>query len=243
MNILDFHSHIGEDKDGTKRTLKEQKKEMRRRGVSHAVIFPLDERNQSVEEASFKLLEEAGKEKRIFCFFRFDPKTMTEENLNMTLKKGFRGVKLHPRSQQFDPLEKRHAWIFEAIAAHKKPILIHTRCEGLDSTHPLRVAELAQLFPTLKVILGHFGGGLKEIFEKVKNADNLFLETSIYACTSSVERAVEICGSKKILFGSDVPFSDMEIEVMKVQKAKISMKDKKNILYNNAIRILAIKEE
>lgn len=242
MKILDFHCHIGEDKDGTKRTLAIQKEEMRQWGISHSVVFPFDEVNQCVEEASFKLLEEIAPEKNIISFFRCDPKRITEETLREALKKEFRGVKLHPRSQQFDPRNESFAWIFEMIAQSGKPLLIHTRCEGLAQTDPLHVAKLTEQFPNLKLVLAHFGGGLKETAIQLKEQKNLFVETSVYACTSAIKKFVEVCGSEKILFGSDAPYSDMQIELMKIQKSEITEKEKVNILFKNSAKILKINE-
>ncbi|MGC8682275.1 MAG: amidohydrolase family protein [Candidatus Acidifodinimicrobium sp.] len=41
-----------------------------------------------------------------------------------------------------------------------------------------------------------------------------------------------------MLFGSDYPFSDQEIELLKIKKADISETERENILYKNADRLI-----
>ncbi|HLD04938.1 MAG TPA: amidohydrolase family protein [Candidatus Nanoarchaeia archaeon] len=241
MRILDFHAHIGIHKDGmTKRSLSKHMADLKKYAVSYSVIFPFD--TLSVEKSSFQLLEEARHHQNLFVFFRFNPNTIKKEELEQALEP-FRGVKLHPRAQNFDPLDERFSWIFDRLAKWGKPVLIHSRCERLERTDPVRLVDLARRFPILKVVLGHFGGALTDVFKQVKALDNLFLETSVMSSPHLIEEAVRVCGADKILFGSDVPFSDLEIEVLKVLKTHLSDAEKQKILFKNAARLLGLPQQ
>ncbi|MEK6963680.1 MAG: amidohydrolase family protein [Nanoarchaeota archaeon] len=240
MDTLDFHSHVGNNKGGPVRTFSNFLSALKLNQVSHSVVFCLNEAQGTVEEASFNLLDKAKGHPNLFPFFRFDLNTMTEEKLEEALSKGFRGVKLHPRAQNFDPLDEKFSWIFDRLSKSGKPVLIHARCEGLERTEPLRLVELARRFPKMKLVLGHFGGALTDVFKQVKELDNLFLETSIVSSHFVIAEAVKVCGADKILFGSDAPFSDIEIERLKILKAPFSDEEKEKILFKNAAKLLGL---
>lgn len=57
-----------------------------------------------------------------------------------------------------------------------------------------------------------------------------------------IERRVREITSKKIIFGSDYPFSDQEIELLKIKKAGISEPEKEDILHGNAERLLGLRK-
>jgi hypothetical protein len=48
--------------------------------------------------------------------------------------------------------------------------------------------------------------------------------------------------SKKVILGSDYPFSDSKIELLKIEKAGISDTEKENTLYKNAQRLINSQE-
>ena len=57
-----------------------------------------------------------------------------------------------------------------------------------------------------------------------------------------IARRVREITSKKIIFGSDYPFSDQEIELLKVKRAEISESEKEDILHGNAERLLGLQK-
>ena len=145
MRILDFHTHVGEDKDGTIQSVGDLLESMRESGVTHSVIFPFDEKI-GLEEASLRLYEESAKQP-LYPFIRFDPANMSADRLEKYLDK-FYGVKLHPRSQNFDPLKPVYFCLYEVISDCGKPVLFHTRKENNPYSDPDRVAKLAEEFPS-----------------------------------------------------------------------------------------------
>ena len=57
-----------------------------------------------------------------------------------------------------------------------------------------------------------------------------------------IARRVKEITSKRIIFGSDYPFSDQEIELLKVKRAEISEPEKEDILHGNAERLLGLQK-
>jgi predicted TIM-barrel fold metal-dependent hydrolase len=55
-----------------------------------------------------------------------------------------------------------------------------------------------------------------------------------------IEYFVKEIGSEKVLFGSDAPWIDPVFTLTNVLKANITIRDRENILYNNAARVFGI---
>lgn len=229
--IIDFHTHVGQNKFVSS-TTKDLQQEMQKNNITHSVCFML---GNNVKENSLILAQESPT--NIIPFFRFDPKNTTAEELNLCLPK-FKGVKLHPRLENFDPLDPTFDKLFKIIEEHHLPIIIHTRKENDANTDPDRLITLVERYPKITFIFGHFANGVDSVFAKLKDLPNLYIETSIVSSPAIIEMTVTKYGSTKILFGSDYPYSDQELELQKILRAKISQEDKDNILYKNAIQIL-----
>ena len=229
--IIDVHTHVGENKF-VKASIPSLQKEMEKNGVNYSVCFPLGEH---VHENSMKLLRE--KPKNMIAFLRIDPRntefTWVRKHIHL-----FSGVKLHPRVENFDPLLPSFDELFRIIQKSEKPVLIHTRKENNPNSDPDRLVELALRYPQINFIFGHFANGLDSVIKRAKDIENLFLETSIVSSPKIIEMAVNVCGSEKILFGSDYPYSDQELELEKVKRAEISREARENILSGNARRII-----
>ncbi len=234
--IIDIHTHVGEKKDKAEilvsATLEQLHHEMKKNKVDYAVSFVL---GKDVEKGSIRLAGKCGG--NILPFFRFDPKKTQVEELRKALP-SFRGVKLHPRMENFDPLDSEYTGLFKVIEESGKPVLIHTRKENNPFSDPDRLLALVERYPGIDFIFGHFANGVNSVISAAKELPNLFLETSIVSSPKIIELAVRKCGSEKILFGSDFPYSDQELELEKVLRADINEEDRKNILGRNAVMLL-----
>ena len=245
---IDIHVHIGEDKDVAKQNLAQLKKNMAAYGISHAAIFPFDEKKGNLVMTSKKLLE--IKNGRFLPFLRFDPKLVKPGQISSSLSEGFYGVKLHPRAQNFDPLDKKYYWIYKEIEESGKPILFHTRKTvptfmrfkkyKASFFDPDRIVKLAVKFPGIDFIIGHFAGLSWKALEQIKKEDNLYTETSIFGTTFAVRRVAENIGIEKIMFGSDGPYSDQELELLKIKKSGLEKEAISKILSGNSRRLFKL---
>jgi hypothetical protein len=245
---IDIHVHIGEDKDGAKQNLAQLKKNMAAYGISHAAIFPFDEKEGNLVKASERLL--GVKNRQFLPFLRFDPKQVKPGQINASLSKGFYGVKLHPRAQNFDPLDRKYYWIYKEIEESGKPILFHTRKTvptfmrfkkyKASFFDPDRIVKLAEKFPDVDFIIGHFAGLSWKALESIKTKDHLYTETSIFGTTFAVRRVAENIGIEKILFGSDSPYSDQELELLKIKKSGLGKSEISKILSGNARKLFKL---
>ncbi len=234
--IIDTHVHIGLDKDGSSQTIDELKASMAGCGIDASVVFPFDVDGDLVS-ASRELLK--YKSNSILPFLRFDPNAITAGEVKKLLENDdFAGVKLHPRSQNFDPLDKKFYPIFREIEDSGKPLIIHTRKETTPYSDPDRVVCLADDFHEMNIIIGHFAFVSQPAIEKIQSHENLFLETSVVSSNVVIRLLARKLGARKILFGSDSPMSDQEIELLKIKKSGLDEKEKEMILSGNLLSLL-----
>ena len=244
--IIDSHVHIGADADGSAQKLQRLKRNMHAYGIDKSAIFPFNEKSDLVK-ASIKLLEH--KDQSMLPFLRFDPKVIDTEQLEHLLDYGFYGVKLHPRAQNFDPIDKKYYGLYKKIEDSGKPLLIHARKYDTFTrimlktngkySDPDRIVGLAKIFPNMNIIIAHFANLSRDALNVIAKEDNLYVETSIFGTTYVVKMMCKNLGADKIIFGSDAPYSDQEIEMLKIKKADISGSEKEKIFSGNIKKLLS----
>jgi len=242
--IIDTHAHIGADKGGARQSIEELRRNMKAYGIDKAAIFPFDEDGELVKR-SVSLL--GYKDKNIIPFLRFDPKRMKPDELEGLLAEyPFGGVKLHSRAQEFDPLDRSYLKLYKKIEESGRPLLLHssriTRFgrEASRNTDPDRAVKLASRIPGLNIIIAHLASFSWNAIDVVGREDNLFLDTSINGTTFVIKMLVERIGPEKIIFGSDCPYSDQELEMLKIKKADIGKADRDKIFSRNISGLLGL---
>ena len=140
-------------------------------------------------------------------------------------------------------------------------VLIHTWGMSLFNS-PLQVATVAEKFPNAVLLMGHSGyGDWDTSLSVARDYPNVYLElTAVYVahdfsaqpagsgtplplidCLSVngiIERMVETASSKKILFGTDLPWYSPMYAAGAVLFARISDEARHDILHRNAERLL-----
>ncbi|MBT3407029.1 amidohydrolase family protein [Candidatus Woesearchaeota archaeon] len=236
MKIIDCHAHIG--KEGDKNIdLAKIKIHLKRNKINKVVLFPFI--SDTLTQDSLKILELSKKNKFIIPFIRFNPNTITKKELEKLLDNPFKGVKLHPRAEKFNPLDQKFDWIFKEIQKHNIPILFHCKSYHFDpDSHPEKILKLAKRHPKQIFILGHFAGVNKELFKEYVKQKNIYVETSIDVTPNAYREVVLKYGFKRLLFGTDFPYSFGEIELMKLKFANLGKEMEERILYKNAENLL-----
>lgn len=240
--IIDFHCHQGKDIAGEEASFEDIEREQTNNKIMASVVFPFN--CLDLVEQSRQILEHAQKNKNIIPFLRFDPKSITPKILSAELQRGYKGVKLHPRSQQFFPDDEQWDWIYTTIAAAGLPLLFHSKAAHYEPmSHPERIIRLAKRFPQLKVIIGHAAGGEDDSYPIIIPVPNVYVETSIYSLPILFEEMYFKYRFDRFVFGSDFPYNPPELELLKITLAKIPEAVKEKILWKNAADILALHKE
>ena len=235
--IIDFHAHVGKDLEGEEHSVEQLLEHMDEAGIDKSVVFPFNCSDSELIRESKIILENSKENDRLIPFMRFNPNTITKEELEKLLAMGFKGVKLHPNTQSFMPNDKKMFWIYEMIEKKGLPILFHSKMMSGESSNPEHLLDVAEQFPNLKIIIGHFFGDVFSIIPKVKNYPNVYTETSIYARTLRIRDIVEKQGFTRVLFGSDTPYDHPEVALKKIKYSGLSEENIKKILQDNALSI------
>ena len=136
--------------------------------------------------------------------------------------------------------DKRSDVVFEFANKRKLPVLIHTWGGDQYASIDMMIKR-SQDYPDATLFAGHSyredWDGIKRI-EKESSGNVYYELTSIPGTNGLIEKLVDTVGSKKIVFGTDLPWFDEFQGIGGVIAAKISDDDIENILRRNVERIL-----
>jgi len=154
--VIDAHTHLGLDEDGRSLTLEQLLAQLDDADARRACVFPLHdpERRPAYTVPNDRVLEWAqASEGRLVPFCRLDPAEGAPAECERALAKGARGIKLHPRAQDFVFDSPVMDEIFQLGEDAGVPVLIHAG-RGLP---PLAdgLADLALRHPATVLILAH----------------------------------------------------------------------------------------
>ncbi|MFX0015237.1 MAG: amidohydrolase family protein [Candidatus Hermodarchaeota archaeon] len=155
----------------------------------------------------------------------------------------FCGLKLHPVFDNYHLTKPEvQPFITKAIDLNV-PIMIHSGWGPEGSVE--EIGKLAQQYPDGTFVCCHMKEefSLNDRFSHIEMAarnNNLYLECSYIPHPRRLADAVEMLGPERILFGSDYPWGAQNIawEKTKVTSAPISLSEKKQILSENARKLL-----
>lgn len=156
-------------------------------------------------EANDLMISDAARsDGRLVPFCRLNPNDGPIAEARRCVELGSRGIKLHPRSDDFalDAPESRE--IFALADEHRLPILIHAG-RGIPALgeHTL---ELSAEFPEAKIILAHAAvTDLSWIWRYLPEHPNVFIDTSWWVPVDLMILFTHVPPGR-ILFASDVPY-------------------------------------
>lgn len=203
-SLFDAHTHIGSnDPDGARLSgaeLIEILAPLDARGV----VFAMHEPDGYGAANDLILSEAASSDGRLVPFCRLNPSDGAVAELTRCIDRGARGIKLHPRSDDFAMNSAEVREIFAVAEEHRLPVLIHAG-RGIRALgrHTL---ELSEAFPGARVILAHAAvSDLSWIWRYLPDHPNVFIDTSWWV---PVDLAFLFAYAPpgQILFASDVPY-------------------------------------
>ena len=234
-------------------------------GVSRAaLIASIPEDEESVEAAVVAYPD------RFFGYFMLDPlRPQAFDRSKGVLGRGvLRGVCLFPAMHGYSIADPRLLPMFEVAADHRAIVFVHCgaisvgvrKRLGLPSpvdmrySNPLDLQPVATHFPQIRFVIPHFGAGFfRETLMLCDLCPNVYLDTSssnrwtLYE-PSGLElrdvfrRAIELIGSKRLLFGSDSSYfprgwnpSVLEQQTKALYELALDADEARLILHDNFI--------
>lgn len=228
-------------------------------GIHKSVIFGFPWRKaDNFRRHNDYIAESVQKEpERLIGFCCFDPLSREAPiEAERCLKQGLLGVgELAIYEDGFSQeIITRLKDLMEICSRYDVPILIHTN-EPVGHHYPgkqplflVQIYDLIKTFPSNRIVLAHWGGGLffyalmkKEVRNLLKN---VWFDTaaSPFLYSNDIYRVSEtIVGSERIIFGSDFPLLRPRRYFDEMKKAGLSSLTIQDITGINAARLLGLK--
>ena len=201
---LDAHTHIGSnDPDGYACSSAELKGSLERI-QARAFVFPMHEPD-GYSAANDMVIDEAeASGGRLFPFARLNPHDDALAEAERALGRGARGIKLHPRAEQFTLDHPGLQPVFALANERHLPVLVHAG-RGIPALGRHSVAATGA-HPGMRLILAHAGiSDLAWIWRETPDHPNLFFDTSWWS-PSDLQALFALVAPGQILMASDAPY-------------------------------------
>jgi uncharacterized protein len=205
--VIDAHTHLGLDEDGRSLTLEQLLEQLDDAGARRACVFPLHdpERRPAYRVPNDRVLAWASEsDERLVPFSRLDPTEDPLAEAERCLAAGTRGIKLHPRAQDFVFDGQDMDGVFTLAGEAGVPILIHAG-RGLP---PLAegLVELALRHPQTVLILAH--GAICDqgiLTSRLAEHPGVLYDISCFFPLDVIELFARV-PAERIVFASDPPY-------------------------------------
>lgn len=268
--IIDFHAHIFPDElakrimpklattisenpsmDGTADGLLQSMKESR---IDLSVVLPVVTKPRqfpTITRFALQINErfEHAKGPRLLSFAGIHPDSSDYMGELNTIKElGFKGIKLHPDDQKVMIDDIRYKRLIYRASELDLIISVHAGydCSSPCPVHaaPRPIARMLEEVKPKKMVLAHMGNNMfYDEVERTLVGRDVYLDTSFsvnHIDPGQMLRIIRNHGHKKILFGSDAPWTDQKKDLNTFLKLELTPMEKEDILYRNARQLLKL---
>jgi len=206
LSLFDAHTHFGRnDPDGFRQEPEELLATMERSGA-RAVAFPMCEPDGYPPANDEALALAEASDGRLLAFCRVDPHDDALAEARRCLDAGARGIKLHPRAEQFAMHEPAVEELVSLADERRVPVLIHAGrgipALGRDTVH------LAERYPGAHLILAHAAvSDIAWLWRLMPDHPNLLIDTSWWNPADLIALFC-LVPPGQILWASDSPYGD-----------------------------------
>jgi uncharacterized protein len=206
LELFDAHTHLGQnDPDGMKQTGPELVAALQTAGARGAFTFPFHEPD-GYPDANDDVLAAAREapDGLLVPFCRVNPHEDPLPEAERSLDNGARGIKLHPRAEQFTLDHPNVRPLIRLAHERSLPVLIHAG-RGIPALG-LHAVQLAEEFENARLILAHAGiCDLSWIWRVAGDLPNLLFDTAWWI-PADLETLFSLVPPGQILFASDAPY-------------------------------------
>ena len=205
VELFDAHTHIGQnDPDGMRQTPEQLVANLELARARGAFVFPMHEPD-GYAPANDAVIEAANRSAGLLVpFCRVNPHEGALAEAERCLERGARGIKLHPRAEQFTLDHEGVRPLIELAHERTLPVLIHAG-RGIPALG-LHAVQLAEQFPNARLILAHAGiCDLSWIWRVAPDLPNLLFDTAWWM-PADLLSLFALIPPGQILFASDAPY-------------------------------------
>jgi predicted TIM-barrel fold metal-dependent hydrolase len=246
VRLFDAHTHLGQnDPDGMKQTPAELLDVLAAAeavGEAGAFTFPMHELDGYPPANDMVIEAAASSQGRLipFCRVSPDPGTAPDE-ARRALAAGAKGIKLHPRAEQFTLDHPAVRELAQIADERRLPILIHAG-RGIPALGRHTV-ELAGAVPNARFILAHAGvTDLAWIWRVAADLPNLLFDTAWFM-GADLRTLYTLVPPGQILFASDAPYGNTLLsgvtQIRLAQQYGLFNEQIRSIMSEQSLRIAA----
>ena len=205
LAFMDAHTHLGShDPDGYRCTRAELVEALEHIDA-RAIVFPMQEPDGYPPANDMVLREAEASEGRLVPFCRLDPANDALAEAERAVDAGARGIKLHPRAEQFGLDHPGLERVFALADERRLPVLCHAG-RGIPALGRHSV-EACTRYPGMRLILAHAGiSDLAWIWRDAREHPNLFFDTAWWSA-SDLQALLALVPPGQVLMASDAPYS------------------------------------
>ncbi|MGO9902199.1 MAG: amidohydrolase family protein [Solirubrobacteraceae bacterium] len=242
IELFDAHTHLGEnDPDGLRQSPQELLEMLRLAGARGAFTFPMHELDgyQPANDMVISAARESGGLLVPFC--RVNPHAGALTEAQRALAAGARGIKLHPRAENFT-LDHPALRSLLALADERSlPILIHAG-RGIPALGEHAVAFAGE-FRNARLILAHAGiTDLSWIWRVAADLPNLLFDTAWWM-PADLLSLFSLVPPGQLVFASDSPYGHTLVsgaaQVRLMLQAGLAPEQIRSITSGQSLRIAA----
>lgn len=235
---LDAHNHLGV-RHGASQTGDELVARLDAAGVDKACVFPFvegDFSNDVVDEAV------ADHPDRLVPFLAVNPwaRGAAVEEVHRRADLGYRGVKLHPTLHGYHLSDLDLVGpTLEAVRERGLVVICHGASDLRNAPPEFYLA--ARAYPETPFLMAHSGTfwSHEQAVRLAAEVPNLYLETARVPIFE-VAHSVRELGPEKVVWGTDSPFVDYELEYEKMRRATDSADGRDLLCGGNLARLLGL---
>jgi hypothetical protein len=242
VELFDAHTHLGQnDPDGMKHTPEQLLGGLRAVNARGAFVFPMHEPDGYPPANDVVLAAAQESQGMLVPFCRVKPGENAVAEAERVLAAGARGIKLHPRAEQFT-LDHPDVRSLAALAHERRlPILIHAG-RGIPALGAHAV-QLAGDYPGARLILAHAAVcDLSWIWRVAPDRPNLLFDTAWWM-PADLQTLFTMVPPGQILFASDAPYGatgmSAAFQLRAAVQAGLSAEQIRSIASEQSLRIAA----
>ena len=204
VELFDAHTHLGaNDPDGYHCNGPELTELLEAAGA-RGVVFPMHEPDGYPKANDMVLAEAEASGSLLVPFCRLDPHDDPLAEAERCLAAGARGIKLHPRAENFGLHHPALQDVFALADERRLPVLCHAG-RGIPALGRHSIEACAR-YPGMRLILAHAGiSDLSWIWREAPDHPNLFFDTAWWS-PADLQALFALVAPGQILFASDAPY-------------------------------------
>jgi len=225
---------------------------LKKYGVEKAV-FSHHAALSTVAFGAAKTLEALEKYSDFFsAYLVFNP-NFANESIEMIKRyrtlKNIAGIKIHPSWHSCYPYDEKYDLLWDYAEKNSVVVLTHSWNPNVANraqrfSDPFFFGKILDKYPGIRLILAHAGGRgeyLYRVMDLIEKYENMYVDFSgdIFI-PGLVEEYVRRTGSRKLLFGSDMPWIDARYGLSFISSAEIGDDARADIFGGNAERLFGL---